>query len=650
MRYRISLLVSVTTILIFCSFTALSQSCPTKTGDYELQFTRPDTNQFNCRNDVNTSGYIRCTLSCTYKRPVAREINSFSIYFEYMAPNVMTQNFVGSRYMCKVNSTDGRNRQDLQVLALPESTDNQMEQGAADQVINTVFRQLENVAAKCPNAAPPPPPPAAAPPPQALICPERSGSFYRFNPNQIFDMPLSNEPYCSVDPAGNRLCRMSCNYRDSDATGANGFLLRANWTEKFGGGEVPDGSMCVATAWPASWKHANRQLVVHYEGSPAAAIQASAESISRQIMRNVESKAVACPAVPVANLCAANWEKLNDARVRSEVIDDELDGLRNHETNLEYARSQVTRWNEVMRGIADPNYNGPQRDLVRLLLSAGPELRNSFRSLYGLARDADAPTIARTLRDHEAAKVEYYSNAETRIRAFEEEKLDVDRLISSVRNELRKNSCGGSLSPNSCELSGDWELFNEMNSMGIWTFTPNGTGNYAAKLTVKDVLARVEIIGRDVLMTFRDPEFKGRFQFKLAPSCRSGTGKFRIAGLRRETNMFAQRTQPAETVLVNGKLYQINFEGRSYQAEFAREMHNGRPADVFYFKILKRDGLQASITDQNGQVVKLEGRFVRSPTFGSSDQTNPTWLFMNWILKNGEWVEEQRRGIPFLVR
>lgn len=647
MRYRISLLVSVTTILIFCSFTALSQSCPTKTGDFELQFTRPDTNQFYCRNDVNTSGYIRCTLSCTYKRPVAREINSFSIYFEYIAPNVMTQNFVGSRYMCKPGSTDGRNRQDIQVLAMPEYVNNQLEQSAVDQITNTVFRQLENVAAKCPNAAPQPPPPAR--PQQALICPERSGSFFRWNPNQIFDMPLPNEPECLVDQAGNTLCKMSCNYRDSNAAGANAFLMRTHWTEKYRGTEVPDRSMCAAP-WPSSWQHSGKQLVVHYEGSPDSAVKASAESISREIMKNVDSRAVACPAVPVATLCGASWEKLNNARLRSEVIDDELDGLRNHETNLDYARSELSRWNEVMRGIADPDYNGPQSDLVRSLLSAGPEMRNVFRGLYGLARDADAPTIARTLRDHEAAKVDFYSNAETRIRAFEEEKLDVDRLISSARNELRKNSCGGSLSPTSCELGGDWELFNEMNSMGIWTFTPNDTGNYVAKLTHKDVRARVEIIGRDVLMSFRDPEFKGRFQFKLAPSCRSGTGKFRIAGLRRETNMFAQRTQPAETVLVNGKLYPINFEGRSYHAEFAREMHNGRPADVFHFKILKRDGSQASITDQNGQVVKLEGRFVRSPTFGSADQTDLRWLFVNWTLKNGEWVEEQRRGIPFVVR
>lgn len=653
--------VGLSAIVLLCSLAASSQSCPLRVGDFELQSSRPDTNSFRCSNDVNTAGYTRCTLSCTYKRPVAREVNSFSIYFEYIAPSPMSRNFVGSRYMCKPGATDGQNRQDIQVLALPEYAQDSLKKRAVDEVINLVFRQLEPVAAKCPG---PQPLPAPVPTDQDYVCPARYGQFVRVDGMSVTD----NKGKCKKDAGGNTVCEVHCVYRNSSVQGFSTYRLLGSWTEGVAATSIPLFG-CPGEGGPKDiLRHARKNIFI--SGIPYASATSGDEilggqravgavvqpseripmlAIAEQMMARIEVSANDCP-------LSANWgcrseaEALTKAQAQRAAIEWELKDVREHGVRLVEARSQLSRWNEVMIGLRDPNYSGSQAALVRQLLALDATVRNRLRQAYGLDANADAPTIARTMRDNASARVDYYLGAERRIAELTAAEAKVDQQIREKRSWLRANTCPGNFASGSCDLTGDWWLMRDDISLGQWRFRPGGEGYFRVEGFDKNVMGDASIKGLDVTLWTSGREFPAFMEVRLNDACSEGSGTFRYAASKKPYPLTIQRIERGDRTFIEGAAYQILYDGRSFPTTFQRQTFEGRPIDVFYFKILDRAGIQIFQADENGQTMPLLGRFVRVPAFDSTDQTNIEWHYVTWVQGVNGWVRESKRIDKFEVR
>lgn len=632
-------------LFLFLTAPALSQSCPARVGPYQLQDTTPDGNKFRCRNDLNTAGNTNCTLSCTYKRPDQREVNSFSIYFEYTSL-VQSSISIGSRYMCDRSFDGGANRPDIQVLAIPELLSDGDERGAFNLITREVFSEMEAVAVKCPNVAPSPPLV-----PVRAICPDRYEQFLKFNPLANLGIPIDETPKCERDGAGNNVCRVSCSYRDGNSAGANSFLLTSMWSTEYLGRALSDRAMCVLAA-DAPWSaHSKKQAVVHFEGADSAYEKKAANWLSSQILNSLESRAAACPASSVlATSCAVNFEQYQKLQAKNDSIGWELGILQNYDERLNEVRSELRRWNEVVVGIADPNYDGPQKKLVKELLGVDPALRTRFRESFGISLEADAPTIARTMRDLAAARVDYYSNAASRTAALKVEAQATQQELNDVRVALRRNMCPGSFEADSCDLSGEWVFWENGGRIGLWTFTPSSKDRYTSYNKEWDMSGKAKITGRLALLEFPTSDYFGSMELKFDDGCRSGAGQFRFGGTYMTRLISVQRPGARATVLVPGSIHSIIFEGRLYSTEYSRQVLNGRPIDVFHFKILNRNGSQATARNSEGIYEKLWGRFVRVPAFDHPNQVNIEWYFVNWVLGNGEWKEERIVGTKFEVR
>ncbi|MDL1929623.1 FecR domain-containing protein [Fimbriimonadia bacterium ATM] len=81
----------------------------------------------------------------------------------------------------------------------------------------------------------------------------------------------------------------------------------------------------------------------------------------------------------------------------------------------------------------------------------------------------------------------------------------------------------------------------------------------------------------------------------------------------------------------------VRFEGKEIETLYQRQESGGRLIDVYYFPIKDR----GKDVFQDGE--QLWGRFVRDPAAGTPDQSRVQYWRVNWVKKDGRWLEEQSR-------
>lgn len=532
------------TIIAFNTHSANAQSCPLSVGPFRLQHTSPDTNQFGCRNDVNTAGNTNCTLGCTYQRPDRREVNSFSIYFEYTA-KVQSVVSVGSRYMCTRSSDINLiNDSHFQVLAQREYVSDAEERIQSDHIITRMFKALELVAVSCPGRQPQP---APAPVSTMQICPNRIGDFFLFNPFANLGYPMNMDPKCERDDNGNTVCRTSCNYRDSNAPGANSFLLSPVWTKVFGGPRLPDRAMCVLAARAPWLAHTTRQAVVRFVGVDETLEQDSANQLSKQILSNVASDAVACPnpSVGLSN-CESRVVQLRELWAKREVVKNEIKELQNAETKLTESRAALNKANEIIRGLNVPNYSGPEREAVQRL-KTDESLRRQLAFVFLLPLNTDPLTIMRAAAKMEESEVEYYSAASGRLSKLLADVVAIDIEGKALRASLANQECFQGSGTQSCDLDGKWTFFVSVpggeNEHFVWDFSPYSGDIYTAKNQALGIDGTIEIFGRRAILAFRNTDISGFYDLTFNRACNEAKGVLKYTGQRANVDVRAIKVQ-----------------------------------------------------------------------------------------------------------
>lgn len=374
--------------------------------------------------------------------------------------------------------------------------------------------------------------------------------------------------------------------------------------------------------------------------------------VAEKLLQEIYTQAVPCPHVvnpgdPVdpdrnAEACRKNFEKLRQLREKKSGISQQLIELQGTTYNEAASREKLSKFNKFAVMIQDTNYgifpNWYPAELDQLIYDRYHRSRVAIE--YGIHPDAPALEVIRAVRDITANRIEYFKKAPGYIQQYKKELVGIEKEMEALHRENTQRQCRGDYDINSCDLSGDWVMtrwdvdpdngtYDE-----TWRFTPVSKGRYSAQNIQTGFTGEAETFGHRV--SFRVKTGAGNtilHTYLLNDICEEGGGNSNIHVA--SPRMTIRRADRSVITYVNDKLYSILFRGKNYQSIYQRELHNGAPIDVFFFRINLQSGYQA---EQHGE--KLWGKFVRNPSTSHNDQSAVQWWFSNWVMESGKWVKK----------
>lgn len=462
--------------------------------------------------------------------------------------------------------------------------------------------------------------------------------------------------------------RCACAYRNAGDAGRK-ISFVVNWVEKAGpSGAIGFNNLCNPNPVSIEAMEIDTKYEVHVPGKAVmATVQAAevdietAKSMARQFIASVESRTVRCrnattSTVQVqqsgnASSCKQKIARLKELEQEKWVITRQIEALNRSTVTIAVARDSLSHFSKLVAAVREHEqtgrYNGSMyREVNRL--QQDPVIRNYLARKYGINPDFPLLKILRTIRDYYAGQIDYLNNAHMYRSRYNKDLETIDTERGRLHAEVEQLQCPGRYAMGSCDLTGDWVITewdseNKEKYVTNWAFVPLGNGKYTGFNKRTGTRADAEVFRHSVILKQASENRSFSLKFTLQEDCNSSILSETTTSAAFKEFAFIQRKQTGTVHFVEDMLYDISHNGIVYQGMYKKETNNGRPIDVFFFRILHPGGYQV---EQDGK--RLWGRFVREPALSHPDQSNVQWWFINWVFENTGWVQKEMllKNIP----
>lgn len=387
-------------------------------------------------------------------------------------------------------------------------------------------------------------------------------------------------------------------------------------------------------------------------------IAAEATRLAQNLLKQVEPYSALCPgASPADNnngrttdpvnketLCRKNADKLTDLQANIAVIESELRYLANYKNKETECRDLLSYYNKLIAAMNTPGYKGPLKNDVDLFKN-DKDYRSKQASKIGIDPGKDAISIARNIRNILQDRLDYLSDAPTFISRFNTQKQLAELDLAKIRAEMSRYQCGGRYDVANCNMTGKWKFTyfrgGVKESEDTWEFSPSGAGRYSGRALQGNHSGTAEVYGNEIIVRSVYDGVQVNHKIVMFSGCNTGNGVRKIGGNLQDSLVTSvAKQQDAVSSFVKDKLYNLRYNGFTYQGLYQLDTKGSISSDLFYFKVMNNNGYQA---EQDGE--KLWGRFVRVPSVTHSDQSAVTWWYVTWVYKNNRWVQEQKKNV-----
>lgn len=506
-------------------------------------------------------------------------------------------------------------------------------------------------------------------PVRAQSCPASIDRFQLIFPPLAYSTELPvNQIRCKPGDDGGKFCQLRCPYRvmKPPTNDLVNFVTIATWFVE--SPPKPSSTMCggrvQSNVLASAGRMATVTVSVTLDDIKVPETQPAINRAAAILLPQAEQNALPCPGavssggiprpevVDNSSACRQNFARLSELRAKESQISEQLSYLRNHDKNEKANRDALSLWNKTITSLNTAGPDGPT-DWVAKKLVESQAYRDGHAAGWGLANGMTDLALARAIRDQLVAQIDYLKDAPEFIARFTHDKVAVDIEIAKIRTAMTNLQCGGRFDNENCDLSGKWVLnFQDGPQPETWEFLASAPGKYNGQNEHNGWKGEAEVFGKEVVLRWQgikdleiaSSQFSGRHHFKLVDSCQTGNGNRTVGPLSPE--QFLIRRAPATKVLLlPDKLYEVSYDGRVYSGIYKRDMHNGVPIDLFYFKIVNEFGIHIS---QDGEL--LWGKFVRVPAFDHPEQGNVEWWFANWVRDGDRWKPDSKRGVTVVIK
>ncbi len=438
-----------------------------------------------------------------------------------------------------------------------------------------------------------------------------------------------------------------------------------SWIEKAGpAGAAGFNNLCNPRPVSIEAMEIDTRYEVHIPGiAVMATVKASdidlgtAKDLALQFIATVRERAVKCRNAPEgietvtdqgnnsAN-CIRDIKRLKELELKQWDINRQVEFLNHAPVTVAVARDSLSYFSKLTAAVKEHEetgrYNGNLYTEVNRLQN-DPVYRVYLAKKHGVNPDFPLLKIVRSIRNLYADQIDYLNKAPEFLVHYKGDLSRIHAEIGQLHRAIEQRECAGRYDAGSCDLSGDWLITEWDNEENVkyatsWTFIPNGKGRYTAFNNRTGARAEAEIFQRTVILKNGNDGRMFNLKFSLKEDCNNSIlSETYTEGTFKELAFF-QRKLPASGSYTEDMLYDISYQENRYRGLYKKEMDNGQPIDVFYFRVLHPAGYQV---EQDGK--KLWGRFVRKPSADYSNQLVVEWWYVDWFPENNKWVQKEKK-------